>query len=251
MRGPRQPPPSRQWRPRPRPEHTHKETPTKSPRTVGKLILEHPLNAGLGLFVAVGTVIGWVIAVYSPIFARPHDFETASYVLPFSIENRGLTSITHVRLSCGFDMVAYRDRLHRLYGVGQVIANSDVQIPEIKSNESINYPCNADGVLLVNADGSVSLGGLHSGPGAAIPPFEVVSMCAWIEAKYLALWFYPRTYVSQMFEWVQTPTGHVWLEGPLVSRNKTDLTQACLPRPGPPFMRLLGPGNQPLMQFKF
>lgn len=170
--------------------------------------------------------------------------------MPFAVKNTSnILPMSNVILTCGVDLATFADASgHRLGSTG-LIMDSDATVAAIPPGETINYPCNASGALRAQADGTVEGGGLTTRAGVVTSDLTVESMCVWIKATYQTVWF-RRRYVSQMFEWIQTPTGHQWLEGPLVSAQKTNIVQTCRPRPKPPFARF-HTGGLPTLELTF
>ncbi len=122
-----------------------------------------------------------------------------SFVLPFIVTNQSkLLNMTNVTLSCGIDLVTFEDADKKIYGVQGAIANSDVVLKEI-DDVPVNYPCNAEGILRAQTDGSLRLGGLLTQPGVVHSQLKVKNMCIWIGVKYKTFWI-GRTYISPMFD---------------------------------------------------
>ena len=188
-------------------------------------------------------------------FASPqihvHDADpSASYVLPFVItDGSSIFAMKQVTLLCGVDKAVFEDDKGHLYSVGQVILNSDVYEGSIPPNFPINYPCSANGVLKAQRDGRLRLGSLETEPGVVHSGLKVATMCVWIGIKYKILGI-QRIYVSHMFEWIRTPTGHQWLEGPIAAPHTTQGPQDCLPSPHGPFVRLRGDEEAPQLWSK-
>jgi hypothetical protein len=228
--------------------------PPSMPREKASLI-SRILNLALTISGIVGLIIfaDWAYDQYERTTPEIHAVDSdpaTSFVLPFFIKNRSVRfDMTNVTLSCGIELATFEDFDKKLYGVGQAIANSDVTLRKI-DEVPVNYPCNAEGILRAQVDGRLRLGGLLTQPGVVHSQLKVKNMCVWIGVKYETFGI-RRSYISPMFEWIVTPTGHKWLEGPLVSGQKTDVVQTCPERSTPPFMRLRADDEAPLLQFTF
>lgn len=198
----------------------------------------------VGILSAVGGLIlfgDWAQDQYVHLVPEVHAHDAdpaASYVLPFVIRNTShIFDLTDVTLECGIDTVVFEDNEQRRYGVSDLIVDSDATFPVISSNSQVNYPCDAAGILKAQTDGSVHLGGLATRPNVASSQLRVTTMCAWIGATYRTLGI-RRTYISTMFEWIATPTGHTWLEGPIAANSPSRI--GCRAKAAPPFIRLNG-----------
>ncbi len=218
-------------------------------------LLSRILNLVLTVSAIVGLIIfaDWTYDQYERTIPEIHAVDAdpgTSFVFPFIVKNRSIMfNMTNVTLSCGIELATFEDSDKKIYGVGGGIANSDVVLKEI-DDDPVNYPCNAEGILRAQADGRLRLGGLLTQPGVVHSQLKVNNMCVWIGVKYETSGI-RRTYISPMFEWIVTPTGHKWLEGPLVSGKKTDVVQTCPERPTPPFIRLRADDEAPLFQSTF
>jgi hypothetical protein len=83
------------------------------------------------------------------------------------------------------------------------------------------YDCNAENLLKVSPDGSLSLRGsatkLQSNRRVIYrPPWRVIKMCVWVGGNYRFMGIFPTEFTSRVFQWPAKPDSHQWRAGPFI-----------------------------------
>ena len=178
------------------------------------------IGAAITLFGLVAGVVG----IWGPPWPvdpeiHPHDtVDGSSLVLPFIVKDRSaLFDMPNVTFRCGIDLVYAED------SIGQkVIFRDEAFISGIYSvtagGPPLNYPCNAEDLLQVRADGTLSMYGSSTIDQSKLrfhPPWHVLKMCVWIGGEYKIMGRFPWRFTSILFQWPAAPNLPQWIEGPI------------------------------------
>jgi hypothetical protein len=193
--------------------------------------------------VAVLGVVSTVYTIWGPPWPtnpeiRPRDvIDGSSFVLPFTVRNpSAVFDMDNVEFTCGVDLVHFEDAEGKTGGLSDVAFVTGHY--SISANSSINYPCDASGIVQILTDGSLTLrNSLSTKPGVFRPPLKVLTMCLWIGGDYKLMGL-TRRFTSTIFDWIATPAGHQWLEGPVA--HEMSAQYMCSPAVRTPYMLIKG-----------
>jgi hypothetical protein len=134
-------------------------------------------------------------------------------VLPFKITNRSeYFDINDVAMSCGVDLMLFEDADGKRGGGDSMAFMTGVF--SIPAGATLNYPCDASGLVSVLSDGNLTLRGeLTTKGGSFRAPLKILKMCIWVGGDYQTGPF-PRSFTSNIFKWPAAQTAPQWVEGP-------------------------------------
>jgi hypothetical protein len=145
---------------------------------------------------------------------HPLDFVSGTPLTHlFKVQNKSFFDMDNIEFTCGVNLMAFKDADGRIVGMTDgAFANGTFSIPRGKS---INYACDASGLMRVNPDGSLTSGQSYSTPsGPFRGPLTVVKMCLYIFGRYHLFWT-DWAFHSIMFKWPSSQNDPHWVEGPI------------------------------------
>jgi hypothetical protein len=171
----------------------------------------------LGLISALVTIFGGALWPADPDVRFRDTNDGSSLILPFDIQNKQFVRMPDVSFRCGVDFVRAVD------SAGNQVIFRDVAFLNGRKTviSGATFDCNAENLLKVRPDGSLSLRGSATNlqPNRYTvyqPPWRIIKMCVWVGGNYRFMGVFPTEFTSRIFQWPAKLGSHQWLANPFI-----------------------------------